>query len=121
MIKIVTAAAMVLLSPIGALAAPFCLVIPNVAPQCMYYDGRECARDAQRQNGACDVNSKEVRVSASQIGQYCVVIAGGYSTCGYADGNVCAHDALQQNGVCTRSAGAPPRQLPDAFDPNAGR
>jgi len=121
MIKIVAAAAMVLASPIAAIAAPFCLVIPNAAPECMYYDGADCARDANRQNGACDVNPNEVRVAASQIGQYCVIVPGGYSTCGYADGNECARDALKQKGVCSRSAGAPPRQLPDAYDPNAGR
>jgi hypothetical protein len=121
MIKIATAAVLLLASPIGAIAAPFCLVISNAAPQCMYYDGAQCAHDAGRQNGSCQVNPNEVRVSASQIGQYCVVIPGGYSTCGYADGNECAHDAMQQKGVCSRSAGAPPRQLPDAYDPNAGR
>jgi hypothetical protein len=121
MIKIVSAAAMLLASPIGAMASPFCLIIPNAAPQCMYIDGAACAHDAQRQNGTCDINPKEVRVAASQIGQYCVVVPGGYSTCGYGDGNICARDALQQKGVCTRSAGALPRQLPDAYAPNAGR
>jgi hypothetical protein len=121
MIKIVAAAAMVLASPIAAIAAPYCLLISNAAPQCMYYDGRDCARDAGRQNGSCIANPNEVHVAASQIGQYCVIVAGGYSTCGYADPNECARDALQQKGVCSRSSGAPPQQLPNAYDPNAGR
>ncbi len=121
MIKIVAAAAIVLASPIAAIAAPFCLVIPNAAPQCMYYDGTDCARDAGRQNGSCAPNPDEVHVAASQIGQYCVIVPGGYSTCGYADPSECARDALQQKGVCSRSAGALPQQLPNAYDPNAGR
>ncbi len=121
MIKIVTAAVLCLASPIAAMAAPFCMVIPNAAPECMYYDGAACARDAGRQNGSCQVNQAEVKVASSRIGEYCLVLPSGYSTCGYADGTLCARDALRQKGACSRSAGALPRQLPDAYDPNAGR
>jgi hypothetical protein len=45
----------------------------------------------------------------------------GYSVCGYSDGTVCARDALLQKGACARAAGALPQQLPNAYDPNAGR
>ncbi len=119
--KIVTVAALYLASPIAAIAAPFCMVIPNAAPQCMYYDGAQCAKDANRQNGSCDVNPAEVKVAASRIGDYCLVMPSGYSTCGYSDGTVCARDALLQKGACARAAGALPQQLPNAYDPNAGR
>ena len=36
MIKIVAAAVMVLAAPVVAMAAPFCLAIPNGTPQCLY-------------------------------------------------------------------------------------
>lgn len=121
MIKVVTAAAMLLALPLSAIAAPFCLAIPNGTPQCMYYDGAACAADANRQNGSCDVNPDEVHLPVSRIGEYCLVMPNGSSVCGYADGNQCAHDALMQKGACARSEGALPRQLPDAYAPNAGR
>lgn len=120
MLKII-AAAIFLILPIGANAAPFCLALPNGTPQCIYYDGQSCSNDANRQNGSCQVNPAEVRVPSSRVGEYCLVMANGASRCGYADGNVCARDALAQKAACTRSAGALPRQLPDAFEPNAGR
>ena len=121
MIKIVTVAALFLASPLGAMAAPFCLTMPASAPQCIYYDGAQCAHDAGRQNGSCQINPAQVSVPASRIGEYCLVLPSGYSTCGYADGTVCARDALLQKGSCSRSAGAPPQTLPDAYAPNAGR
>jgi len=121
MIKVVTAAVLLLASPIGAMAAPFCLTFPNGAPECIYYDGDSCAREAGRQNGSCQINPTEVHVPASRIGEYCLVVPGGASTCGYADGTLCSRDALRQKGACTRSAGALPQQLPDAYAPNAGR
>jgi hypothetical protein len=91
MIKIVTATAMLLASPIGAIAAP------------------------------CQVNPAEVRVPASRVGEYCVIMQNGASVCGYADGVVCTHDALRQKGACQLSAGSPPQQLPNDYNPNAGR
>jgi hypothetical protein len=121
MIKTVTIAVLLLASPAGAMAAPFCLALPTGAPECIYYDGAACSREANRQNGACQVNPTEVHLRASRIGEYCLVMPDGYSTCGYADQNLCAQDALIQKGACTRSAGALPKQVPDAYAPNAGR
>jgi len=121
MLKIVTAAVLFLASPIGAMAAPFCLTFPNGTPECIYYDGASCAREAGRQNGSCQINPAEVQVPASLVGQYCLVMPVGASVCGYADGALCARDALRQKGTCERSAGALPQQLPNAYAPNAGR
>jgi hypothetical protein len=120
MIKIV-AAALFLASPISAIAAPYCLVLPNGAPLCMYVDGASCASDAARQNGSCQVNPAEVRLPTSRVGQYCLIMPTGSSRCGYADGNLCAHDALAQKGACVLSAGATTERIPDAYAPNAGR
>ena len=121
MLKIVTAAVLFLASPIGAMAAPFCLTFPNGTPECIYYDGASCAREAGRQNGSCQINPAEVQVPASLVGQYCLVMPAGASVCGYADGTLCARDALRQEGACVRSTGALPQQLPNAYNPNAGR
>jgi hypothetical protein len=121
MIKFVMAAVISIASPLGAMAAPFCLVLSSGAPQCIYFDGAACAHEASRQNGACQPNAAETHVRASRIGEYCLVMPSGYSTCGYSDGNECARDAIAQKGACSRSAGARPRQLPDAYEPNAGR
>ncbi len=121
MIKIVIAALVLLASPAGAIAAPFCLALPTGTPQCIYYDGQMCSRDANRQNGSCQVNPAEVRIPASSVGQYCLIMPNGASTCGYADGNVCAQDALRQKGACERSQGALPQTLPNSYVPNAGR
>jgi hypothetical protein len=121
MLKIVTAAALFLASPIGAIAAPFCLVIPNGTPLCIYVDGASCAADANRQNGSCQVNPDEVRLPTNRVGEYCLIMPSGASTCGYADGNLCARDALMQKGACSLSAGATTVRIPDAYAPNAGR
>jgi hypothetical protein len=121
MIKIVTAAVMLIVSPVAGFAAPFCLTIPGGTPMCMYYDGASCSKDANRQNGYCAPNPSEVRVKSSRVGSYCLVMPSGYSSCGYADGDTCGRDAIAQKGVCALSQGALPRQLPDPFDPNAGR
>ncbi len=121
MIKIFTTAAILLASPIAALAAPFCLVIPNGTPMCQYVDGASCAADAVRQNGSCQVNGAEVRLPTARVGEYCLIMPSGYSTCGYSDGNICSRDALRQKGACSLSLGARTQPIPDAYDPNAGR
>jgi len=121
MIKIVTAAVMIVTSPLAAIAAPFCLALPTGTPMCIYVDGADCAREAFRQNGSCQPNPAEVHVRPSRIGEYCLVLPSGYSTCGYANGDLCSRDALQQKGACSRSEGSLPNVLPDAYDPNAGR
>jgi hypothetical protein len=121
MTKIFTAAAILLASTVGAIAAPFCLVIPNGTPECIYADGASCSADANRQNGSCQVNAAETRVPASRVGQYCLILPSGASICGWADGNECSREALIQKGACTLSAGATTVRIPDAYAPNAGR
>jgi hypothetical protein len=121
MFKIVVASVLLLATPVAAMAAPFCLALPTGAPQCIYYDGAECSRQANRQNGVCQTNPTAVRLPTSRVGDYCLVMPDGHATCGYADPAQCSRDALAQKGACARSAGALPKQLPDAYAPNAGR
>lgn len=121
MSKLAVAAVILVSTSLSARAAPFCLLVPNGAPQCMYVDGNECQADAVRQNGACVPNLAEGALPTSRIGEYCMVLPIGFTHCGYADGIACAHDALKQHGVCTKSAGTLPQQVPDPYVPNAGR
>jgi len=121
MIKFAVASAFLLAASASAMAAPFCLALPMGAPQCIYYDGAECSRDANRQNGMCQINPSEVHLPTSRVGDYCLVMSDGRTTCGYADPNQCSRDALLQKGACSRSFGAGPKQIPDAYAPNAGR
>ena len=121
MIKFITAAAIILTSSVGAIAAPYCLVVPNGSPMCIYVDGASCAHEAYRQNGSCQVNPAEIRLPASRVGEYCLIMPNGSSRCGYADGAVCSRDALVQKGACTLSAGATTVRIPDDYAPNAGR
>jgi hypothetical protein len=120
MIKLFAAAAM-FLAPAAAIAAPFCLVVPNGTPMCIYVDGTQCAAEAFRQSGSCQVNPAEVHLPASRVGEFCLIMPNGASSCGYADGNSCAQDALRQKGACELSAGATTERIPDAYAPNAGR
>ena len=121
MSKLAAAAIILVSTSLSAMAAPFCLTIPGAAPQCGYVDGNECQADAARQNGACELNSAEVKLPVSRMGEYCMILPIGFTQCGYADGNSCAQDALRQHGVCAKSEGTLPRQIPDPYAPNAGR
>ena len=49
--KLAAVAIIVASLPTSAMAAAFCLSVPGSAPQCIYADGTECARQAGRQNG----------------------------------------------------------------------
>jgi hypothetical protein len=119
--KLAAAAVILVSTSLSAMAAPFCLAIPGAAPQCMYVDGNQCQADALRQSGACQPNPAEIKMPTSRIGEYCMLLPVGFTHCGYADGIACARDALREHGVCAKSAGTIPPQVPDPFNPNAGR
>lgn len=120
--RIVVAMVFWLGTPVVTMAAPFCLIFNGGGtPECIYYDGAQCARDAVRQNAECGVNGQEIKVPPSGTGTYCVVIVSGGSTCGYGDGTDCSRVAQQQKGVCVKSEGTPPKITPDPYAPNAGR
>jgi hypothetical protein len=111
------------LLPVTAFAAPFCLTVGGATPMCIYYDGAQCARDAQRQNGVCGPNPDTItRLSmTSAYGDYCVITPEGTATCGYTEGADCSVQAQRQKGVCTKVPGTGPQQQPNAYNPNANR
>lgn len=92
-------------TPAAALAAPFCVAVPGLPPQCNYVDPSVCQRDAGHQGGSCTVNGAEVRLPVSALKRsYCVVYPGGHASCDYASYNSCYFAAIRQNGACTRAA-----------------
>jgi hypothetical protein len=88
------------LSP--AHAAPFCIQNQLLPPQCMFYDAKQCADEAQRQNAQCSPNPAEIRLSRG-TGEYCVVTSSGASVCAYADYQTCTTAATQQHGACVQA------------------
>jgi hypothetical protein len=85
-------------TPICAMAAPVCLVIPGASPRCIYYDGASCARDAVWQHGNCQINPDDT--TAGIPGGYCLADNAGYQACGYMDANFCLSLAVRQNKTC---------------------
>ena len=100
--------------PARAVAAPFCIENQALPPQCIYYDARECRKEAQRQNGVCSANPREVRLTPN-VGQYCMVTSELVSLCVYADRGPCEDDARRQNGTCTSAPQIAPVGAPDPY------
>jgi hypothetical protein len=115
------AAIVIILSPAGAMAAPFCVAVPGSAPRCIYYDVGDCQREAALQNGACDANPQVTRPPTSRVGEYCLVTSGGSTQCGYADDASCTQEARIRNGICAQVARTQPDAVTDPYDPNARR
>jgi hypothetical protein len=98
----------------AALAAPFCLELQSVPPQCIYFDANDCRVEANHQHGACVANPQEVGLVPS-VGAYCIVTSGGASSCTYQDAVSCSREAVHQGGVCVTApvaaAGTTPNPL----------
>ncbi len=103
-----------LLVPQPAGAAPFCIAQQGMTPQCMYYDARDCEREAKRQNMYCSANAKELKVRTG-TGQYCLVTSVGTSLCVYPDRTTCSNDATRQHGICTDAIKIAPARTPDPY------
>jgi hypothetical protein len=101
-----------------ASAAPFCIQNQVLPPQCMFYDVRQCQREAQHQNAECSANPAELKVSQNQS-EYCVVTSSLISVCAYVDRQSCAVAAERQHGTCIQSNNRPARQ-PNPFSPVNG-
>jgi hypothetical protein len=89
-------------------AAPWCVSNQMIPPQCIYTDVNLCAQEARKQNGQCQPNPRERKLSAVN-GQYCVVSPSGAPVCAYWDYATCSAAAGQNNGTCVQ---ADPRQAP---------
>ena len=91
----------VLIAPQGALAAPFCMEVLGIAPQCLYYDASQCRADSVKQGGSCIPNPSEPRTrSVAGSGKYCLVTSAGATSCAYLDIDSCDAVAVRQHGAC---------------------
>lgn len=90
---------LMLASATATAAAPFCVVTGYGTKNCYYYSQRDCARDAQSQNGMCVVNDQRQQSPSYSRAPFCVVSAYG-SQCHYYDVNQCRRDAQSADGTC---------------------
>jgi hypothetical protein len=87
-----------------AQAAPFCVEVEGIPPQCLYADARDCQTRANQLGGICSGNAQEISTPPG-IGQYCVVSSGGAAQCIYADRGSCLTDAMRRGGACVQANG----------------
>jgi hypothetical protein len=93
-------------------AAPFCLQIAGVAPQCVFHDVSSCTRQALRMNAVCGINPKELM--APTVGQrFCQVENGPVFQCLYADRRSCEAVTARTGGICIDAGDALSRPDPD--------
>jgi hypothetical protein len=96
----------------GAEAAPFCVTVQGISPQCSYYDARECNTQAGLQKGVCTLNPGEpVMFVGTQT--YCVVDSSRTALCEYADRGSCNDNASRSGAVCI--AYSPKAIQPDPY------
>jgi hypothetical protein len=106
--------ALLLILPVPAIAAPFCVQTEALPPQCIFYDSGSCQQRATQLNGNCVVNGNEVRLTPS-IGHYCLVTSGSAAECIYVDITSCDKEARRQQGACIVAPGRPESPTPDPF------
>ncbi len=82
-----------------SIAAPFCLELDGVAPQCDYVDVAACRRRAAKISGSCIANPEEISLP-KDIGDYCVIDATLSYECMYPDRASCEDEAKRRNAVC---------------------
>lgn len=103
----------ILVTAADAHAAPLCLDIQGIAPQCQFVDPDQCNREARRQHGRCILNPAEP-MQAIGTSPYCAAESGILS-CVYGDRASCMSGAGGQR-LCVPAL---PRPYPilDPYDP----
>ena len=93
---------MLLLVPLGARAAPFCIRTPAVPPRCLYVDPGLCRSDARAQGGECVANPAQPQPVVGS-GRYCIVVSGGPLECEYPDRSPCERAAVRMGTGCVEA------------------
>ncbi len=96
-----------------AVAAPFCVEVQGLPPQCIYVDGAECQQRANQLGGICGANAKEVKTPPGP-GSFCLAAGGRVVACNYADRQTCFEDAARQHTACIEAT-EPPSVAVDPF------
>lgn len=109
-------AAVLLLSPPLAAAAPFCVRTPTVPSRCLYVDPGECRTAARAQGGECVVNALEPQPVIG-TGRYCIAVSGGPLSCEYPDRSPCERAAARMGTGCVEAprTGSGEAPLADPF------
>ncbi len=97
----------------AAWAAPFCVVVQGIPPQCMYHDARECWQRANQLHGVCNPNPEEITLPAGS-NRFCFVDSSRASQCIYPDRGTCNRDAASKGGACIDNRDVNPVQ-PDPY------
>jgi hypothetical protein len=79
----------------SAAAAPFCVQITGIAPECLYDDAALCRLRANQLKGLCVANPDELRIVTGNQ-RYCLVSGDRASLCQYADRQTCERDAARE-------------------------
>jgi hypothetical protein len=82
--------------------ATFCVEAQSMAPQCLYYDAKQCRLEAQKSSGLCIVNP-QLRSFGHGNSVYCKTGADRVSQCIYEDFNACNAEAVKDGSVCVRN------------------
>lgn len=114
-VRLAIACAIGLAAP-AAQASPYCLDLEGVPLQCLYVDPGQCAQEAARLGGRCNVNPAELKTPPGP-GQFCVVEAVGAIACIYADRASCEDDSTRRGTACIPATPAPTalKPAPDPF------
>ncbi len=98
-------------------AAPFCVAIQGVPPECLYFDTNECKKRANELSGVCTVNPADFVLSKGD-GRFCLVNSMRLSQCIYPDRATCDNAAGTANGICVDNTKVGVQPNPFANNPN---
>ena len=87
--------------PVMAYAAPFCMTLQGIPPQCIYDDARDCKHRAGQLSGICTVNINEI-TSATGAEKFCSVDSTRTPQCLYVDRNGC-ENSLSNGSICVNN------------------
>lgn len=89
-------------------APPFCLNVPGVKPNCIFYSANACREKLSSTVGAnCALNREELDIPEGP-GLWCLVTSVRFVQCYYDNFASCESQALSKDGICVRSLKRPP-------------
>lgn len=98
-------------------AAPFCVQVQGIPPECIYDDAVQCRKRAAELGGLCAPNAAEITIPAG-TGRYCIVDSNRIVQCNYVDRTSCNNDAVRGGGACMEAPNQGVQPDPYRQDPN---
>lgn len=104
--------------PRPAMAAPFCVQVTGMTPQCIYFDPTECRKYAASINALCKANPAELKILPGDQ-RYCLVTGNRAALCSYPDYQSCDKVAEREgDAVCVDNG--PPQTQQDPYRTEPG-